>query len=106
MVFVLWLTNERRLTLFPGESIVRDRKSSTPREQGCVVVITTTPGWSTVGTWFGIYSAPGTRMQACGLVYLLFVAQIMWFGLFDVCNAKAEWVEQSVRGHEICIDEL
>ena len=59
-----------------------------------------------MGTWFGRCSAPGARMQARGLVYLMFVAQIMWFGLFDVCNAKAEWVEQSVRGHEICVDGL
>ena len=69
-------------------------------------MITTTPGWSTVGKWFGICSALGARMQARGLVYLLFVAQIMWLGLFDVCNAKGEWVEQSVRGHEICVGGL
>lgn len=62
--------------------------------------------WSTVGTWFGICSALGARMQARGLVYLLFVAQIMWLGLFDVCNAEGEWVEQSVRGHEICVGGL
>ena len=35
--FVVWLTDERRLTLFPGDTIVRDphhRESPTRREQG------------------------------------------------------------------------
>ena len=35
--FVVWLTDERRLALFPAETIVRDshhRKSPTRRKQG------------------------------------------------------------------------
>ena len=35
--FVVWLTDERRLTLFPARTIVRDphhRESLTHREQG------------------------------------------------------------------------
>ena len=59
IVFVVWLTDERLLTLFPAGTIVRDphqRKSPTPRELepaqnlssdfvewSCAVVITTTP---------------------------------------------------------------
>ena len=59
IVFVVWLTNERRLALFPAGIIVRDphhRKSPTLSKQGlnlqnlgsgliewsCAVVITTT----------------------------------------------------------------
>ena len=37
MVFVVWLTDERRLALFPAGTIVRDpdhRESPTRREQG------------------------------------------------------------------------
>ena len=64
--FVVWLTDERRLALFPVEIIFRDphhRESPTRREQGlnlrgawssglvewtCAVVITTTPWRSDV----------------------------------------------------------
>ena len=60
-----------------------------------------TVNWSRVGTWFGTCSAPGTRMRARGLVHSLFVAQTTWFGMPDVCSAKGEWVEHSVKGHEI-----
>ena len=38
--FVVWLTDERRLTLFPGDTIVRDphhRESPTRREQGLIL---------------------------------------------------------------------
>ena len=28
-----------------------------------------------MGTWFGIFSAPGARMRAHGLVYPLFIAK-------------------------------
>ena len=37
MVFVVWLTDKRRLALFPAGTIVRDLhrwESPTPREQG------------------------------------------------------------------------
>ena len=40
-------------------------------------------------------------MQACGLVYPLFVAQAMWFGMPDVCSAKVEWVEHGIEVHEV-----
>ena len=30
--------------------------------------------WSSVGTWFGTCSAPGTRIKTLGLVYPLFLA--------------------------------
>ena len=60
-----------------------------------------TVDWSSVYTWFGTCSAPGARMQARGLVYPLFVAQTMWFGMPDVCSAKVEWVEHGIEGHEV-----
>ena len=62
---MVWLTDERRLALFPAEAIIRDphhRESPTRREQGfepaqslssgfvkcsCAVVITTTPRFHT-----------------------------------------------------------
>ena len=46
--------------------------------------------WSTVGTWFGICSAPGTTMGECNLVYQLAVAQTTWFGMPNVCCAKQD----------------
>ena len=52
-------------------------------------------------TWFGACSGPGTRMQACGLVYPLLVAQTTWFGMPNVCSAKGEWVEHGIECHEV-----
>ena len=40
-------------------------------------------------------------MRACGLVYPLFVFQTTWFCMPDVCNAKGEWVEHGIEGHEV-----
>ena len=57
--------------------------------------------WSSVCTWFGTCSAPGPKMRARGLVYLLFVAQNTWFGMPDVCSAKEEWMEHGIEGHEV-----
>ena len=51
--------------------------------------------------WFGTRIGPGARMRARGLVYPLFVAQITWFRMADVCSAKGEWVEHGVKGHEV-----
>ena len=43
--FSVWLTDERRLALFPAETIVRDphHRSSGLAEWNCAVVITTAP---------------------------------------------------------------
>ena len=56
-----------------------------------------TVDWSSVCTWFGTCSAPGARMLARGLVYPLFVAQTMWFGMCNVCSVKGEWVEHGIK---------
>ena len=53
-------------------------------------------------TWFGTCNAPSTRMRAFGLVYPLFVAQTMWFGIPEVCSTKEGWVEHGMEGHEVC----
>ena len=55
-----------------------------------------------MGMCLGTCCTPGTRMWACGLVYPLFVAQTIWFGMPDVCSVKGEWVEHGVECHEIC----
>ena len=57
--------------------------------------------WFSVGTWFGTYCVPGARMWVRGLVYPLFAAPTMWFGMSDVCSPKEVWVEHSVECHEI-----
>ena len=44
--------------------------------------------WLSVSTWFGTFTALGSKMQARGLVNWLFVAQTTWFGMPDVCNVK------------------
>ena len=51
--------------------------------------------------WFGACIAPGARMQAPGLVYPLFVAQLTWLGIPDVSSMKGEWVEHGTKGYEI-----
>ena len=51
-------------------------------------------------TWFGTFSTPGVRMQACGLLYPLPVGQTMWFGMPNVWSPKAELVEQSIENNE------
>ena len=60
-----------------------------------------TVDWSSVCTWFGTCNAPGERMLARGLLYPLFVAQTMWFGMPNVCSAKGKWVEHGIKGHEV-----
>ena len=40
-------------------------------------------------------------MWACGLVYPLFVAQTMLFGMHDVCSAKGEWLEHDLECHKM-----
>ena len=57
--------------------------------------------WLSVGTWFGTYCVPGARMWVHGLVYPLFAARTIWFGMSDVCSAKEEWVEHGAEYHEI-----
>ena len=54
-----------------------------------------------IGRGFGTCSVPGMRMRARGLIHPLFVAQTTWFGMPDVCSAKGEWVEHSVKDHKI-----
>ena len=40
-------------------------------------------------------------MQARNLVYPLFVVQVTWFVMPDVCNVKEEWVEHGLVCHKI-----
>ena len=54
-----------------------------------------------VGRWFSIFSVPGARLWARDLVYPLFVAQITWFGMPDVCSVKGEWVEHGIEDCEV-----
>ena len=60
-----------------------------------------TDDWLSVSTWFGTCSAPTGRMQERGLVYSLFVAHTMWFGMPDICRVKGEWVEHGIKRHEV-----
>ena len=60
-----------------------------------------TVDWLSVHTLFGTCCAPGVRMGACGLVYLLFVAQSMWCSMPEVCSAKGEWVEHGIESHKV-----
>ena len=55
-----------------------------------------------VGTSFGTFSAPGTRLWKRDLIYPLFVAQAMWFGMLNVCSKKAQCMERGIEDYEIC----
>ena len=57
--------------------------------------------WSSVCTWFGACSGPGARMRTRALVYLLFVAQTMWFSMLDVCSVKGEWADLGAEDYEV-----
>ena len=71
------------------------------RYHGVLMWNDVTVNWSRVASWFGTCSAPGARMRARGLVYPLLVAQTNWFGILDVCSVKGEWVEHSIKGHDV-----
>ena len=73
-----------------------------PYKVSCVLLWNSVAGdWSSVGTWFGTYCAPGARMHARGLVYPMPLARTTWFGMPDVCSTKREWVEHGAECHEI-----
>ena len=78
-------------------------KSGVPepwRYHGVLFWSDVTVDWLSVGMVFGVCSANGVRMQARGLVYPLFVAQCMRFGMSCVCSEKGNWVEYCTEDHE------
>ena len=72
------------------------------RYHGVLLWNDVTIDWLSVGTWFDTFSAPDVRMWRRGLVYLLFVAQTIWFGMPNVCSTKEEWVQHHFENHEVC----
>ena len=71
------------------------------RHYGVLLWNEVTVDWPSVGTWSGIFSAFGVRMQVRGLVHPLFVSQTTWLEIPDVCNAKGEWAEHVIEDHEV-----
>ena len=57
--------------------------------------------WFSVVMRFGTLSSLSVRMQTCGLVCPLFVAQTTWFGIPDFWNVEGEWVGHGVEDHEV-----
>ena len=72
------------------------------RYHGVLLWNDVTIDWLSVGTWFDTFSAPDVRMWRHGLVYLLFVAQTIRFGMPNVCSTKEEWVQHHIENHEVC----
>ena len=51
--------------------------------------------WLSVGRWYyGTLSAPGARMRERDLVYLLFVAKTIWFGMPNLKDLVCSYLNE------------
>ena len=82
IVFVVWLTNERRRALFPGETIVRDphhHESPTRRQQGLNLRRT----WARL-SWMKLWSSDNRYTTApLGISVIDFIGHL--FSLYYYC---------------------